>query len=99
MTGNIVESLIDAPVRAATNAVLDKQMRASFTQVAEMAKNQLRWAGEAARVSLKQLTMVELETMNNLLDKVIEQQKAKGECTKEKMGDFAYFCKVAIKVL
>jgi hypothetical protein len=98
IVADIVDALKDAPIRTGANAVLDQELKDTLSVVADIARGDLSWAAEA-RLSLKGMQAVEMDSFVTHIVRVGESLEKQGEVTATKMEDFGHFFKLGHTIL
>jgi predicted transcriptional regulator len=90
--------LKDAPIRTGANAVLDQELKDTLSAVADQTRGDLSWAAEA-RLSLKGIQTVEMDSFITHIVRVGESLEKQGEVTATEMEDFGHFFKLGHTIL
>ena len=98
IVADIVDALKDAPIRTGANAVLDQELKDTLSVVADITRGDLSWAAEA-RLSLKGIQTVEMDSFVTHIVRVGESLEKQGEVTATKMEDFGHFFKLGHTIL
>jgi hypothetical protein len=77
---DIVDALKDAPIRTGANAVLDQELKDTLSAVVDQTRGDLSWAAEA-RLSLKGMQTVEMDSFVAHIVRVGESLEKQGEVT------------------
>jgi hypothetical protein len=93
LTGNIVNALVNAPIRAGANPTMNRETTESLEQLAGFAQNEFAWTVDS-RVSLTGMEHKEKQALIQHIDEEFEGLKTRGELKTEKFHDWAYFFKM-----
>jgi hypothetical protein len=98
LAGNIVNALVNAPIRAAANPTMDRETTEALEQLAGFAQNEFAWTVDS-RVSLTGMENKEKQALMQHIDEEFEGLKTRGELKAEKFHDWAYFFQMMRNIL
>jgi hypothetical protein len=98
LAGNIVNALVNAPIRAGANPTMDRETTEALEQLAGFAQNEFAWTVDS-RASLTGMEHKEKQALMQHIDEEFEGLKTRGELKAEKFHDWAYFFKMMRNIL